>query len=133
MFSREEKIKISKAIESVLKEINHPEMDITNIKFNIHIEGEQLWSFADIHEPKPETSSGVDKNPWNEKSREILDKVYDFKVGQRIDDVISGESVGVIIEVLENTICLDSIREGIVWSSKKGISILINMCNYKVV
>lgn len=72
MFSREEKIKISKAVADVLKEINHPEMDINNIHFNLHVEGKEAWSWADIHEPKPETSKGVDPNPWNEQARELL-------------------------------------------------------------
>jgi len=73
MFSRQEKIKIAKAVEKVLKQINHPEMDIKNIRFQLHIEGKEPWSWADIHETRPESSIGEDPNPWNEHGRSFLE------------------------------------------------------------
>lgn len=72
LFSRAEKQRISQAVEDVLREINHPEMDVANIRFNLHVFGAEEWSYADIHQNTPETRTGVDPNPWNEVSREIL-------------------------------------------------------------
>jgi len=73
MFSIEEKRKIADAIEKVLLEINHPEMPKDKPMFNIHIDGKESWSWADIYpnwmydKEKPATTTF-----WNENSREIL-------------------------------------------------------------
>ena len=79
MFSREEKVKIASAVEDalhkVLREINHPEMDAPKghymFRFNVHIDGREPWSWADIHENR-EGTAPADPDNWNEKAREIL-------------------------------------------------------------
>src|SRR6266568_1123801 len=73
MFSRKEKIKIAKAIEDILREINHPEMDISHIRFQLHIFGAHPWSYANIHEVRKDDTRTEDPNPWNEQAREILE------------------------------------------------------------
>lgn len=49
-------------------------MDNSDIRFRLTVYGAQSWSYAVIQENTPETSTGVDENPWNENSREILEK-----------------------------------------------------------
>jgi len=74
MFSKNEKQKISKTIEDVIKEINHPEMDNDNIKFTLHVSGKESWSWADISDNKSivgNTTSSI----WNENSRDFIKKL----------------------------------------------------------
>lgn len=76
MFSYEEKRKIASAVESVIREINHPEMDNDHIEFRLVVYGKSAWSWADISENRPDQKPD---NPWNEHAREILEpkKVQD--------------------------------------------------------
>jgi hypothetical protein len=67
MFSVAEKQRIAAAVEQVIREINHPEVDPADVKFWLHIEGRGTWSFANIH-PNSQTLSGP-PNPWNERAR----------------------------------------------------------------
>ena len=69
MFSYEEKRKIAAAVKSVIREIDHPEMDNGDIRFDLHIYGREPWSFANITQNMPEHKPD---NPWNEKAREIM-------------------------------------------------------------
>ncbi len=48
MFSVEEKRKIAEEIEMLLLDLNHPEMPKENVKFKLHVDGAEDWSFADI-------------------------------------------------------------------------------------
>jgi len=52
MFSVSEKQYIATKIEELIRELNHPEMDNDNIRFNIHIDGKEDWSWADIKDNK---------------------------------------------------------------------------------
>ncbi len=84
MFSIKEKQKIAEAIEKLLLELNHPEMPKEKVKFKLHVDGKESWSFADI-EPNwvyEDKEPGV--NPWNEQSKEqikegskIINKIVD--------------------------------------------------------
>jgi len=67
MFSIAEKQKIAKAVEDVIRSIDHPEMDKENIRFELHIFGKQAWSYANIHSNN-EPMRG-EPNPWNERHR----------------------------------------------------------------
>lgn len=69
MFSFNEKRIIAKRVEDIIREINHPEMDNDNIRFQLHIEGRAAWSWADITENRPEQKPA---NTWNEVSRNVL-------------------------------------------------------------
>lgn len=48
MFSIKEKRHISDNIQKILRETNHEELPDTEIKFLIHVDGKELWSWADI-------------------------------------------------------------------------------------
>ena len=48
MFSLEQKQKISTAIQTMLRETNHPELPKDEIQFNVHVDGAESWSWADI-------------------------------------------------------------------------------------
>jgi len=48
MFSIKQKREISDAIQKILRDTNHPELPQSEIRFNIHVEGEGSWSWADI-------------------------------------------------------------------------------------
>lgn len=64
MFSTEQKRKIASAVQKILRETNHPELPAGEIKFHLHVDGSEHWSWADIlnngaiENPK--------SNPWNE-------------------------------------------------------------------
>jgi len=64
MFSKREKREISDKIQKILRETNHPELPEGNIKFHIHIQGRELWSWADIEDNESVIDPRV--NPWNE-------------------------------------------------------------------
>ena len=48
MFSMKEKIKLAGIIEKALLDLNHPEMPGEKPRFQLHVEGEESWSWADI-------------------------------------------------------------------------------------
>lgn len=48
MFSIRQKREISEAIQKILRETNHPELPEGEIKFFLHVEGDESWSWADI-------------------------------------------------------------------------------------
>ncbi len=67
MFSVRQKQEISNKIQKILRETNHPELPKGEIKFNIHVDGAESWSWADIK------NNGAFKgiapgflNKWNE-------------------------------------------------------------------
>ena len=64
MFSVEQKREIADKVQQVLRDTNHPELPDGEVQFNLHVFGEETWSFADIKNnsrcPNP------DVNPWNE-------------------------------------------------------------------
>lgn len=70
MFSVKEKQHLAQIVEDAIKALNHPEMDNANVKFLLHVDGKESWSFADIHENSK--ASPLIQNPWNEIAREVL-------------------------------------------------------------
>lgn len=48
MFSVRQKREISDKIQKILRETDHPELPEDEISFNIHVNGKQEWSWADI-------------------------------------------------------------------------------------
>ncbi len=64
MFSVNQKREISRKVQAVLRETNHPELPSGEISFILHVDGAESWSWADIKNngsvPSPEV------NPWNE-------------------------------------------------------------------
>ncbi len=65
MFSIKQKREISDKIQKILKETNHPELPKGEIKFLIHINGAESWSWADIKNNAVVINPTI--NPWNEK------------------------------------------------------------------
>ena len=64
MFSIQQKIDIAEKVQKILKETNHPELPEGEIQFQLHVNGAEGWSWADIH------NNGVvlnpEANPFNE-------------------------------------------------------------------
>jgi hypothetical protein len=65
MFSVQQKRDISEAVQKILRETNHPELPQGEIRFHLHVDGAEAWSWADIKNNGAVTNPGV--NPWNER------------------------------------------------------------------
>jgi hypothetical protein len=65
MFSVRQKREIADKIQAILRETNHPELPKEGeIKFFIHVQGAENWSWADIRNNGSVTEPNV--NPHNE-------------------------------------------------------------------
>lgn len=65
MFSVQQKREIAEAIQTILRDTNHPELPKDgDIKFHLHVEGAESWSWADILNNSSISKPSV--NPWNE-------------------------------------------------------------------
>jgi len=64
MFSVNQKRDISDKVQQILKETNHPELPEGEIKFLLHIDGAESWSWADIQNNGAINNPKV--NPFNE-------------------------------------------------------------------
>lgn len=65
MFSVRQKREIADAVQKILRETNHPELPSGEIRFKLHVDGAEAWSWADI-----QNNGAVDKpdvNSWNER------------------------------------------------------------------
>lgn len=64
MFSIDQKRTIATAIQELLRATNHPELPKGEIRFQLHVDGAEPWSWADIR------NNGAVINPkpiaWNE-------------------------------------------------------------------
>lgn len=65
MFSIRQKREISEAVQKILRATKHPELPEVEIKFSLHVEGKENWSWADIQNNGSVINPDV--NPWNEK------------------------------------------------------------------
>ena len=48
MFSMRQKREIAEAVQKILVETKHPELPDSEIQFQLHVEGAESWSWADI-------------------------------------------------------------------------------------
>jgi len=64
MFSRRQKREISSSVQKILRETGHPELPVGNIRFQLHVDGAESWSWADIGDNASVDKPGV--NPHNE-------------------------------------------------------------------
>ena len=64
MFSVRQKREIADKVQQILRETNHPELPADEIRFSLHVEGAESWSWADIQNNGAVTNPGV--NPHNE-------------------------------------------------------------------
>lgn len=73
MFSVRQKREIADQIQRILRETNHPELPQTGeIRFTLHVDGEEAWSWADIRNNGAVTSPDVNlhnelQDPRNRK------------------------------------------------------------------
>ncbi len=65
MFSVRQKREISDAVQKILRATKHPELPSGEIQFQLHVNGAEGWSWADIMNNGAVTQPDV--NPWNEK------------------------------------------------------------------
>ena len=49
MFSINQKRSIASKVQQILRETNHPELSKGEIKFLLHVDGAEIWSWADIY------------------------------------------------------------------------------------
>jgi hypothetical protein len=64
MFSVRQKREIADKVQAILRETNHPELPKGEIRFSLHVNGAEEWSWADIQNNGSVSAPGV--NPWNE-------------------------------------------------------------------
>ena len=65
MFSVQQKRDISDAVQKILRATKHPELpEVDEIQFNLHVEGEEDWSWADIRNNGAVGDPGI--NSYNE-------------------------------------------------------------------
>lgn len=65
MFSVQQKREIAEAVQKILRDTNHPELPKGEISFQLHVDGAESWSWADIQNNSSVTKPGV--NGWNER------------------------------------------------------------------
>lgn len=64
MFSVRQKREISDAVQKILRDTNHPELPTGEITFDLHVDGAESWSWADIRNNG--AVENPDRNEWNE-------------------------------------------------------------------
>lgn len=64
MFSVRQKREISDNIQRIIRETNHPELPKGEISFQLHIDGAENWSWADIKNNGAIQTPTI--NNWNE-------------------------------------------------------------------
>jgi hypothetical protein len=64
MFSVQQKRKISDAVQTILRDTNHPELPPGEIEFSLHVNGLEDWSWADIKNNEACPTPTI--NAWNE-------------------------------------------------------------------
>jgi hypothetical protein len=69
VFSLQQKREIAEKIQRILRETNHPELPSEEIKFQLHVEGAEAWSWADIRNNGAVVNPGI--NPWNEAQAKV--------------------------------------------------------------
>lgn len=67
MFSVRQKREIADAVQKILRATNHPELPGHEIQFQLHVDGAESWSWANIRNNGSVSSRDTDgANPWNE-------------------------------------------------------------------
>lgn len=65
MFSVKQKREIADAVQQILRATHHPELPAGEIRFSLHVDGAESWSWADIRNNGAIDTPDV--NPWNEQ------------------------------------------------------------------
>lgn len=66
MFSMQQKREIADAVQKILRATHHPELPDGEVQFQLHVDGAEWWSWADIRNNGAVENPGV--NPHNEKT-----------------------------------------------------------------
>ncbi len=66
MFSVRQKQLIAEKVQSILRDTNHPELPKGEIKFTLHVDGAEDWSWADIQNNGVYKDKAPSVNSWNE-------------------------------------------------------------------
>ncbi len=69
MFSVRQKREIADQVQTILKETNHPELPEGEINFDLHVNGAESWSWADIKNNGAVISPNM--NPHNESQDKV--------------------------------------------------------------
>lgn len=67
MFSTEQKRGIADGVQKILHKTGHPELPSGEIKFKLHVDGAESWSWADIRNNETVINPGATANQWNER------------------------------------------------------------------
>lgn len=78
MFSVRQKRAIADSVQRILRDTNHPELPKGEIRFALHVDGAEAWSWADIRNNGAVELPGI--NPWNERQ----DKENDGKTNKQV-------------------------------------------------
>lgn len=65
MFSLRQKREIADAVQRILRDTNHPELPKGEIEFQLHVQGAEGWSWANIRNNGAVPNPGI--NPHNDK------------------------------------------------------------------
>jgi hypothetical protein len=65
MFSLRQKREIADKVQQILRETHHPELPASEIRFALHVDGAEPWSWADIQNNGSITTPGI--NLHNER------------------------------------------------------------------
>jgi hypothetical protein len=66
MFSVKQKQDISEKVQNILRESGHPELPAGEITFQLHVDGAESWSWADIQNNGIYKDKVPSVNEWNE-------------------------------------------------------------------
>jgi len=66
MFSLREKQLIAEKVQKILRDTNHPELPEDEISFDLHVNGAESWSWADIKNNGAFKETAPSINPHNE-------------------------------------------------------------------
>lgn len=66
MFSVKQKQLIAEQVQKILRKTNHPELPEGEIRFTLHVDGAESWSWAEIHNNGMYKDKAPSVNPWNE-------------------------------------------------------------------
>lgn len=78
MFSVRQKREIADAVQRILRNTEHPELPVGEIQFELHVDGAESWSYADIR--NNESVTNPDVNPFNEKQDKQQNKEIDLSI-----------------------------------------------------
>jgi hypothetical protein len=69
MFSVRQKRLIADAVQKILRDTHHAELPQGEIQFQLHVDGAESWSFANIRNNGYVSDDVANRtaNPWNEK------------------------------------------------------------------